>query len=332
MRSPQTGRMIRRSYASRCDPARRWGSSHGPAHKSTDRALSERGRALDDAERLVRFDPQSVDSRSDLAWCLHDLGIVLLDNHLNDQAVAANRRAIEINRKLAEEQPAASRRRAALAETLNNLGLVTVAEHPDSAEAAYNEAARLLDIPSQDQPDRRCVSSLGSILNNWGNLAKQRGQTELAFQRFARGLAPVPTNDYQRGIALDQEMTSTPAAYNPMAGRELYNFACIFGLAAAAARDDQHLAPSTRQRLADVYALSALDSLKCAAGKGFFDDPKLREQVRHDPDLALLRGLSEFTKLVLDARFGTSSPDSRLGGEPGVSRPDPSGASGEMPR
>ncbi len=33
-------------------------------------------------------------------------------------------------------------------------------------------------------------------------------------------------------------MAGTPAASNPVADRDLYNFACIFGLAAAAARDD----------------------------------------------------------------------------------------------
>jgi len=334
--------------------------------KTPDRALTELRRAAADAERLVRFDPQSVDYRSDLAWCLHDLGEVLLENHMEKQALAVYRRAIEINRKLIEEQPADLRRRGVLAENLNNLGLLTAPAEPDRADAAYSEAAAQLDFAMRENPSRRCVISLSSLLSNWGNLAVRRGRTELAFQRFERGLALVEdvlkrepadtflrysalnlhgsranllallgrhaeavadwdrvielndepadrtafrlsrimalvrTNDYPRGIAEAQDMTRTPAASNALTGGDLYNFACIFGLAAAAARDDNRLDPSERQRLADSYADTALDSLERAAGLGFFIDPKLREHARQDPDLAPLRGRAEFSKLVRD--------------------------------
>ena len=73
--------------------------------KKPDRALAELRRAVADAERLVESDPKSVDARSDLAWCLHDLGSVHLENQQLDLALAAHRRAILINRKLIEELP-----------------------------------------------------------------------------------------------------------------------------------------------------------------------------------------------------------------------------------
>ncbi len=333
--------------------------------KTPDRALAELRRAAADAERLAQFDPRSVESRSDLAWCLHDLGHVLLANNLQDQALAVYRRAIEINRKLIEEQPADLRRRAVLAENLNNFGLLIGVADPDRAEEAYSEAAAHLDFATRENPVRGVVS-LGSLLNNWGNLAVRRGRTALAFQRFERGLALVEdalkrepadtllrytglnlhgsranllalsgrhaeavadwdrvielndepaertafrlsrimalvrTSGYPRGIAEAQAMARAPAASNPMAGRDLYNFACIFGLAAAAARDDKRLEPSERERLADSYTRAALDSLERAAGMGFFNDPKLRDHARQDPDLAPLRGRPEFSKLVVD--------------------------------
>ena len=93
--------------------------------------------------------------------------------------------------RTSHERPADARRRVVLAENLNSLGLLTAASEPDQAEAAYSEAATLLETAVHNKSNRRAITSLGSVLNNWGNLAAERGQTELAFARFERGLAPI---------------------------------------------------------------------------------------------------------------------------------------------
>ena len=159
--------------------------------KDFKRALIELGRAVWDAESLVQFDPRSITARTDLAWCLHDLATVFLENHQIDQALAPLRRAIAINRELLAEQPADLRRREILAENLNNLGLLTLDANPELAEAAYGEAAKLLDLASSGQIDGRRLISLTSILNNWGNLASRLGRREEALGRFNRGLTLV---------------------------------------------------------------------------------------------------------------------------------------------
>ncbi len=97
-------------------------------------------------------------------------------------------RTIFINRALVNELPADLRRRAVLAESLNNLGLLSIAENPEQAEAAFREAVTLLENTLRDNPARRWITSLASALSNWGNITARRGQSDLAFKRFKRGL------------------------------------------------------------------------------------------------------------------------------------------------
>ena len=138
----------------------------------------------------MRSSPRSVDARSDLAWCLHDLGSILLESRRLQEALGASPRDL-INRELARERPWELSRRVVLAENLNNIGLLTAVSEPDRAKDVYREAAALLEAALGNKGDRRAVASLGSVLNNWGNLAVQRGQTALAFERFERGLVPM---------------------------------------------------------------------------------------------------------------------------------------------
>jgi serine/threonine-protein kinase len=334
--------------------------------KDADRALAELRGSSAAAERLVRDDPRSVDARSDLAWCLHDLGTVLLAIGRNDEALTACRRAIEINRRLGDERPTDWGRRGVLAESLVNFGLLTMVHDPDRAEAAYGEAAAIIEAIHRDHPHRRWLASLGSLLNNRGNLAGRRGRADLAFRHFERGLALVEdelrrephdttlrynalnlhgsranllgslgrhgeavadwdrvielnddpadrfaygflrvmtmvrTADYSRGIRDVEELLRGRPDPTPLSGEDLYNCACIYGLASAAARDDRRLDAEGRRRLAGSYADAALAWLERASRAGFFADPKNREHARHDGDLASLGDRPEFGKLLGD--------------------------------
>ncbi len=157
--------------------------------KNPSRALSELSRAVADAEQLVREDPRSVDARSDLAWSLHDQGSILIETGRTQDALAAHRRASEINRVLCDERAGDLPRRAALAENLNNLGLSTDVSDPKLAEKSYSEAVSILEDIVRQSTNLRWVTSLGSTLNNQGNLAQSLGQPDRAYQCFQRGLA-----------------------------------------------------------------------------------------------------------------------------------------------
>src|SRR5581483_230698 len=240
-------------------------------------------------------------------------------------------------------------------ENLNNFGLLALLRDPDQAEQAYREAAEILESASRSGDDPRWLASLTALLNNWGNLAARRGQTELAFRRFERGLslvedalrrepgettlrynalnlhgsranllgslgrygeavadwdrvialndepadrpayrllralALVKSDGYARGVAEAEELARGHPPSSPPAGADLYNYACLFSRASAAARDDTRLGPAERRRLAESYAGAAMDWLRRTAAVGFFDDPMNREHARGDADLAPLQ-------------------------------------------
>ena len=108
----------------------------------------------------------------------------MLESRRLPEALVAHRRAVLINRELARESPSDPRRRVVLAENLNNVGLLTAESEPDRAEEVYREAAELLKTARNDKSNRRALASLGSVLNNWANLAVRRGQTDLALERL----------------------------------------------------------------------------------------------------------------------------------------------------
>jgi tetratricopeptide (TPR) repeat protein len=177
--------------------------------KDAAHALSELRRAVADAERLVHGSPSSIEARSDLAWCLHDLGSVLIESNHNEEALSVHRRAIDINRTLSHERPEDLPRRAALAENLNNLGLVTVVTHPSLAEEAFSEAANILEGLVKANDNRRWLTSLCSVLNNLGNLARRQDKADRAFECFERGLALLDD-------ALSREPAETTLRYNAL--------------------------------------------------------------------------------------------------------------------
>ena len=115
---------------------------------------------------------------------------------------------------------------------------------------------------------------------------------------LSRIMALVRTSDYARGVAEAEELARGQAGSKPLAGADLYNFACVFALASTAAKNDERLKPIEQTRRADSYADSALVWLTRASNAGFFEDPKYCEHALRDADLASLRERDEFQKLV----------------------------------
>jgi hypothetical protein len=69
-------------------------------------------------------------------------------------------------------------------------------------------------------------------------------------------------------------------------GDWLYDLACVYALARAAAKE--------RPALAERYGARAVELLRRAAGTGFFDDPAQRAHLKADPDLASVRGRADY--------------------------------------
>jgi hypothetical protein len=76
-----------------------------------------------------------------------------------------------------------------------------------------------------------------------------------------------------------------------VSGEDLYNAACIYGLAAAAAQE-----PGER----DAYAVQAVALLRRAQAAGFFKDRAPTARIKQDADLDALRSREDFKKFVAE--------------------------------
>jgi hypothetical protein len=79
-------------------------------------------------------------------------------------------------------------------------------------------------------------------------------------------------------------------------GIALYNAACIYGLAAAAARE-------AGER--EAYAAQALTLLRRAQAAGYFKERKRVEHMNQDTDLDALRSRDDFKRFIAEVEAAT---------------------------
>src|SRR5262249_22329953 len=83
----------------------------------------------------------------------------------------------------------------------------------------------------------------------------------------------------------------------PGQGDILYRAACVYAQAAAAAATDARLTPLDQSGVQEHYAARAVQLLEQAGQLGYFRSPGKRDEVENSPDLAPLRGRSDFQQL-----------------------------------
>jgi serine/threonine protein kinase/tetratricopeptide (TPR) repeat protein len=96
-------------------------------------------------------------------------------------------------------------------------------------------------------------------------------------------------------VAEAEALTKDPAT----PGNTLYNAACVYGLAAAAAKED-------KQR--EALAGQAVVLLRRAQAAGFFKDRKMVEYVKKEADLAPLRSRKDFQKFIAELEAAAAKP------------------------
>src|SRR5262249_18512775 len=84
----------------------------------------------------------------------------------------------------------------------------------------------------------------------------------------------------------------------------LYNLACAYSLASAAAGKDGKLPEGDRTRLAEERAVLAVESLRKCHAAGYLADPRNLENMKHDTDLGPLRSRADFKKLAAEIEKG----------------------------
>jgi tetratricopeptide (TPR) repeat protein len=81
-------------------------------------------------------------------------------------------------------------------------------------------------------------------------------------------------------------------------GEDRYNLGCLYGRCATSVQKDASVSPAQRSRLVEAHIKHALDWLKSARKAGYFDDQRVRDHAKNDPDLAILAELDEFRQII----------------------------------
>jgi serine/threonine-protein kinase len=94
------------------------------------------------------------------------------------------------------------------------------------------------------------------------------------------------------------------AKASPVSPDVLYDAACVYSLCSVAARQDVQLPPADQEQRIEEYAHRAIALLRRAVQAGFNDLPHLKT---NDPDLAPLRGRTDFQQLVQELEAKTKA-------------------------
>ncbi len=152
------------------------------------KGLASKEKALALAQRLYDMDPRPTLNRSDLAWCLDNLGGELLVVARYPGAEAALKRAVELRRTVVADIPKDPGGIIELAGSLINLGLIW-GDRPDEADAAFREASGLLrKLLDADPTDVSATIIYANLLNNWSINPKIDISAEVRRERLDDGI------------------------------------------------------------------------------------------------------------------------------------------------
>jgi tetratricopeptide (TPR) repeat protein len=284
-----------------------------------EQAASRCQQAQDILSKLIRDDPNRSEYQSLLAATQLNLGQVYLGKGLHAEGETVLKEAQRVYSRLVQGRPDdlpenyeslakshallgmayGQQNQLANAEEEEQQALVIfeklVKQHPDVPEYAYDvgrchselartaASAHRLDV-ALTRYDKSIELMQGALERGY-----LRARFLLLASRINRGGVLASRGDYLRAT----EEVQIAARQENLGAGHLYDIACAFSLASAAADRDAHLSPAERLRLKTRYADQAMDFLRQAVTKGFRKPVYLKE----DHDLDPLRARDDFRKL-----------------------------------
>jgi hypothetical protein len=85
----------------------------------------------------------------------------------------------------------------------------------------------------------------------------------------------------------------------------LFNLACVYSFCCRNVRGEEKIPAADRERLAENYAVQAIQLLRKAAAAGLFKSPAYLEHLRQDIELAPIRSRSDFQNLLREVENRT---------------------------
>jgi tetratricopeptide (TPR) repeat protein len=270
-------------------------------------ASLERARSLQEA--LVARYPEDLGYRDQLARTYNNLGLRQKAAGQPAAALASLERARDLKEQLVRDDPDVPRFQTELAGTYVNLGILARdTGHPQQALDWYARAEPVLEavrrqVPKAPAPRkflRNTFLSRARVLTRLGrhgeavadlvraiDLSDGKVRDEL---RRECAQARARLGDHAAAVREAREV----GAGDPVEGAACYDLACVYALAATAARKDARLATAQRQALAEEYSGQAVRWLKRAQAAGHFKEPKKVKEMRDDKDLVCLRDRPDF--------------------------------------
>jgi eukaryotic-like serine/threonine-protein kinase len=238
----------------------------------TEKVLKEAQRLH---ERLVQGNPDALlPEHWQLLGRSHAiLGMGYRGQSQIEKAEASQQKAIEIFAELAKEHPDVLEYTYDVGRCYSELGLTAnYAGRPDEAIARFEKSMAILEDVLR--------KGYGSARNTLLNVQIDRGTA-----RACRG-------DHGQATAEAEIFAQKQGLHSG----HLYDLACTFSQASAAAERDSKLSLAERSRLKERYANRAMEFLQRAVAEGWQNPQALRK----DPDMKPLRARDDLQKLLAD--------------------------------
>jgi tetratricopeptide (TPR) repeat protein len=283
--------------------------------RQTGKAEQHYQQALKAHESLVTAHPTRADFRENLALVQSNLGELYYRTGRLKQAASLHATALALLEPLVRDHPNMTTTAVRLSIVYRGLGNVwtedgRLAESLSWFNRAIEVAEQTLRQAPADFGARQALANAyfarAYTLTRLGRLAEGQPDWERAIALAER--RDLPRCWFHRAHLLAQGDQHAPAAaaaerlleVEPADGSSRYNAACVYALSAAAARQDEQMAPTDRDALAERYAARAVALLAQAQAAGYFATPANRDRLRKDPDLQALRTREDFRKWLAE--------------------------------
>jgi serine/threonine-protein kinase len=296
--------------------------------KQPEQAQPAYEKGLANLRHIHQADPDNPTYQHRLGGTLSELGLLYLQTRKIDKAREAYKEALTINERLAHDHPGVRAYRELCARNYNDLGLLFKnTNNLTEARAHYEKAlGHFKELSAMDPKMGLYQDAVAGITGNIAILYKQTRQPALAREKFEEALllrealvkAHPEVTELQKSLdAIRLEYAGTLAMLGEHAravqdaasllekSRDaeslLYDAACVYSLASAAAAKDAKLPPPEQGKMAQQYAARSVELLRQAVDKGYTDIKHIKE----DTDLDPIRRREDFQKVLqeLEARL-----------------------------
>jgi serine/threonine-protein kinase len=280
--------------------------------KKAEAALNE---ALLLREEIARAHPELPPYQEAVALVYNDLGNLYSSTGRPARAEEVYRKALTVRKRLVAKHPATKEFAVGLGGTCCNLGHLALGKgREQEALDWYTQAITALAGVRKKYPDDPdALAFLGNSYAGRAAVLRQTGKLKAAVADLDEGLKleKGPRMHYLRLLrALTQIKLGNHAAaaadadtlgkVSPIAPNNLYMVAALYALAHQTALKDEKLTPDDMSKVCERYAGEAVKTLRRVHAAGLFDNPRIRNLVKTNPDLVSLHERPDFKKFVAE--------------------------------